>query len=69
MVRRRVAKTKAGSWRVPAADHPIIPPLLGREAILEYWEGVSQTEEDRFGFEILAEFLNEHCLGGAGPLV
>jgi hypothetical protein len=47
--------TEDGSYQVT----PFVPPLLGRQAIFEYWEGVSQTEEDiRFGFEILAVKLD-----------
>jgi len=34
---------------------PFTEPIHGRAAILEYWRGVTQTEEDiRFDYEILA---------------
>jgi len=33
---------------------PFVEPLRGREAILEYWSGVTRTEENvRFGYKIL----------------
>jgi len=34
---------------------PFVAPLCGRQAIFDYWTGITQTEEGiRFGFEILA---------------
>lgn len=43
--------TESGSYQVT----PFVEPLLGRQAILEYWREVARTEENiRFGSEILA---------------
>jgi uncharacterized protein (TIGR02246 family) len=40
-----------GTYRVT----PFVEPTRGRQAILEYWTNVAQTEQDiQFGYEILS---------------
>jgi hypothetical protein len=43
--------TEDGSYQVT----PFLEPMRGRQAILEYWTSVAQTEQNiHFGYEILA---------------
>ncbi len=47
---RRGAIHRGGTYQVT----PFVEPLRGDQAILEYWSGVTRTEESvRFGYEIL----------------
>jgi hypothetical protein len=43
--------TERGAYQVT----PFVEPMRGRQAILDYWTHVAQTEQDiRFGYEILS---------------
>jgi uncharacterized protein (TIGR02246 family) len=43
--------TEDGTYQVT----PFVEPMRGRQAILEYWTNVAQTEQNiHFGYEILA---------------